>query len=161
MAPTWTVLQYSLGILLMNSNCFVCLCLFNKQSCCHLSEYTLKLFNFGFFGARVDICPAFRQVWILGFLWSTLWHFWSVFFCLSFLKRNSTFCKIYWTPNLQSLKLVCFVVANTWMQKYADSRQTFLDNMAFFIEDNDMWKHFTYWLSSSKSSLKHWTADEF
>ena len=27
--------------------------------------------------------------------------------------------------------------------------QTFLDNMAMFTEDNDEWKHFKYWLSSS------------
>ena len=26
---------------------------------------------------------------------------------------------------------------------------TFLDNMAMFIEDDDVWKHFKYWLSSS------------
>ena len=33
----------------------------------------------------------------------------------------------------------------------------FLDNMAFFIvEDDDLRKHFKYWLSPSNPSFKHW-----
>ena len=50
------------------------------------------------------------EVW--GFLWSSLRHFWLVFL-LDFLKWNSILCQIYWIPDLQSLDLVCFMVANT------------------------------------------------
>ena len=72
MAPTRTVLQYNLGILLMKSNCFVCssicgLCLFNKQSCCHLSEYILKIFILAGFLAHVKkICRLLDkfEVWV-------------------------------------------------------------------------------------------------
>ena len=50
---------------------------------------------------------------------SKLRHFWSVFL-FDFLKWNSIPCQIYWIPDLQLLKLVCFMV-NIWMRKYADT----------------------------------------
>ena len=73
------------------------------------------------FGARPQTFPPFKQVWSLFFLWSTLQHFWSVFL-FSFLKWSSSLCQIYWIPDLQSLKLVCLIVPNTWKQKCADSK---------------------------------------
>ena len=81
---------------------------------------TLMWFG-GLFCARPAIFPPFRQVWSLGFLWSSLQHFWSVFL-FDFLKWNSTLCQIYWIPDLQLLKWACFMVAKTWKRKYADSR---------------------------------------
>ena len=54
-------------------------------------------------------------------MWSTLRHFFS-FFLFYFFKWNLTLCQIYWIPDIQSLKLVCFIVANTWNRKYADSK---------------------------------------
>ena len=93
---------------------------FYSSESCHLSEYTLEWFG-GLFGARPENFPPFKQVWSLGFLCRTLRHFWSVYL-FDVLKRNSTLCQLYWAPNLQSLKFVCFMVANIWKQKYADSR---------------------------------------
>ena len=80
-------------------------------------QYTLRLFNLAGF-LHCNWCtssnfPAFRQFWSLGFLWSSLRHFWSVFL-FDFLKWNLTLCQICWIPDLQLLKLVCFMVANTW-----------------------------------------------
>ena len=47
----------------------------------------------GLFGARPDRSfSPFKQVWSLGFLWSSLRHFWLVFL-FNFLKWNSTFVK--------------------------------------------------------------------
>ena len=45
---------------------------------------------------------------------------WPVF-PIDLLKWNSTLRQMYWIPDLQSLKLVCFMVVNTWRQKYAVS----------------------------------------
>ena len=60
----------------------------------------------------------------LGFLWSSLRHFWSGFL-FNFLRWNSTLCQIYWIPDLKSLKLVCFMVAKTWKRKCADYADIF------------------------------------
>ena len=103
----------------------------------------------------------FRQVWTLGFLWRSLQHFWSVFL-FDNLKWNSTLCQIHWIPDLKLLKLVCFMVANTWKQKYAISWLNLTHfKMAIFgqykIRDDNEWKHFKYWLCSSNVLLKHWT----
>ena len=98
----------------------------------------------------------------MGFLWSSLKHFRSIFL-FHFLKWYSTFC---WILDLHSLKLVCFMVANTWEQKYADSwlfwhdqfRMAILDPYFIkFYKDDDVWKHIKYWLSSSNALLKHST----
>ena len=78
--------------------------------------------------------PPFRQVWSLSFLWSSLQHFYQ-FFCLIFLKWDSTLCKIYWILDLQLLNLACFMVANTWDWKSADS-WLFLTRS---FQDEDFW----------------------
>ena len=82
--------------------------------------YTEVIYFGGFSGAFPAIFPPFKQVWSLGFLWSSLRHFWSVFL-LDFFKWNSTLCQIFWIPDLHLLQLSCFMVANTWEWKYADS----------------------------------------
>ena len=43
-------------------------------------------------------------------------------------------------PDLQSLKLVCFMVAKTWKQKYADSRlfEQYDHVLLFIVEDDDV-----------------------
>ena len=67
--------------------------------------------------------PAFQTSLKFGFLvynCSTLWRLCLVFLFDS-LKGNSITCQIYWIPDLQSLKLVCSTVVNTWKQKYVDS----------------------------------------
>ena len=42
--------------------------------------YTEVIYFGGFFGAFPAIFPPFKQVWSLGFLWSSLRYFWSVFY---------------------------------------------------------------------------------
>ena len=59
----------------------------------------------GLFGTHPEILPPFRQVWSLGFLWSTSDIFYV--FLFDFLKWNLILCHIYWIPDLQLLKLVC------------------------------------------------------
>ena len=56
---------------------------------------------------------AFQASLKLGFLCSTMRHFCSVFLFDS-LKWISTICHIYSKPDMQTLKLFCFMVANTW-----------------------------------------------
>ena len=51
-----------------------------------------------------------------------------IIFSVLFFKMELTICQIYWIPDLQLLKLVCFMVANTWEQKYKDFKMTFFDN---------------------------------
>ena len=65
---------------------------------------------------RTDTCleifASFEQVWVLGLLY-TAQHFATfVFvFLFDFLKWHSTLqCQIYWIPDLQSWKLVYFVL---------------------------------------------------
>mgnify|MGYP001795785305 CR=1 FL=1 len=98
---------------------------------CHLSKYTCKWFWQAFWHVFWKLNLVLKQVWSLGFMCSTLWHFCSVFL-FDVLKWNSILCQIYWIPDLQSLKLVCFVLANIWKQKYLDSWLFFVDKMAIF-----------------------------
>ena len=74
----------------------------------------------GFLAHVQKISRLFKHVLSLGFLCSSLSHFWS-FFLFTFIKWNSTRCQIYWIPDLQSLKLVCFMVVSNWERNYADS----------------------------------------
>ena len=69
-------------------------------------------------------------------------------FSVWFFKiKHSTLCHvhIYWIPDLKSLKLVCFIVVNTWKPKDADSR-LFWTWSCLSRTTIHVWKHFKYWL---------------
>ena len=111
----------------------------------YIRVYTRKWFG-GLFGARPESFPPFKQVWSLSFLWNSLQYFWSVStFCLIFLKWNSTLCQNYRNTGFTIIKICLFMAANSWKRRF----QTFLDNMGMFIKNDNVWKHFKYWLSSS------------
>ena len=101
---------------------------------CHLLVNLSQRLKMQVNSSHLIIFPPFKQVWSLGFLESSLRHFWLVFL-FSFLKWNSILCQIYWIPDLQSLKLVCFIVANVWERKCADS-WFFLTRS---LQDGDFW----------------------
>ena len=66
---------------------------------------------------------------------------------------------IYWIV-LQSLKLVCFMVANSWKRKYADSWLLLTRWQCLFNRETscltDVWKYFKFWLNSSNPPLSSW-----
>ena len=98
-------------------------------------------------------------------------HLTKFLFSFSFVFFfNSILCQIYWIPDLQSLKLVCFMVANSWNQKYADSRLFWQDGDVYIIEEppvsptcentsNSGWVPLIVHLNIELSSKR--TADEF
>ena len=57
------------------------------------------------------------------------------------------------------LKLVCFMVSNRWKQKYANSWLFWHKKAIFgrYLIEEDVWKHFKYWLRSFNVLLKHWS----
>ena len=111
--------------------------------------YTQVIWFRGLFGARPERFPLLNTFEVYVYC-EALCDIFDRFFLFDFLKRNSTLCQIYWIPDSQSLKLVCFMVAITWKQKYEDSRLlVFGHYIAMFIKNDDVWKHFKYWLSSS------------
>ena len=85
--------------------------------------YTQVIWFSGIFGAHSDIFPpfSFRQVWSLGFLWSSLRHFWSVFL-FNFLQWNSNPLSDLLNTGFTIIEIGLFVVAKTCKWKYADSR---------------------------------------
>ena len=88
---------------------------------CHLPEYTLKRFG-GLFShctatcTRPEIFPSFKQVWGICVRPRHFATF-QLVFLFDFLKWNSTIYQIYWIPDLQSLKLVCFIDALAGSEK--------------------------------------------
>ena len=106
---------------------------------------TLMWFG-GLFCARPAIFPPFRQVWSLGFLWSTLWHFWSVF--LWFLKMEFNPLPDLLNTGFTIIEMGLFYGGENLEAKIR-RLQTFLDKMAMFFEAYDVWKHFKYWSNSS------------
>ena len=112
----------------------------------------------GLSGALPAIFSPFRQVWSLGFSWSSLRDFWSVFL-FDFLKWSTTLTRfteyrIYnyrrWWRTLRSENMQ--ILDYFWQDHF---------KMAIFgrylIGDDDVWKHFKHWLSSFNVLVKHWT----
>ena len=109
----------------INSNPWIheseCFLSFAFIKSCHLSKYKLEWFgglsNSPHRHVHVRIFSRLETSlkFTFGFLVykrNTLRRLCSVFL-FDFLKRSSTLCQIYWKPDLQSLKLVCFVLENT------------------------------------------------
>ena len=84
--------------------------------------------------------PTFQRSLKFAFLVQDFPKFFFVLFLFDVIKRNSS--HIYWVPDLQPLKLVCFMVANTWKRKYAYSRVFLFFFLIDLIEDDDLCKHF-------------------
>ena len=90
---------------------------------CHIFQ---NLHSSGFGGlfdvattTRVEIFAPFKQAWSLNFLCTTpakLRRFCLVFL-FGFSKWNRALCWIYWIPDLQLLKMVCFPLVNTGSEK--------------------------------------------
>ena len=52
-------------------------------------------------------------------IWGDFWPTYRNFSALQ--KQVEIVSQIYWIPDLQSLQLVCFMVAKTWERKYVDT----------------------------------------
>ena len=106
---------------------------------------TSNLFESGTFFGRASKNPhahTFSPLFIMFEVWVSCEALWDTFnrFCCLIWKWNSTLCQIYWIPDLESLKLVCFMVANIWKRKYADFWLFWWHKIAIFdrylIEDD-------------------------
>ena len=121
---------------------------FYSSEGCHLSEYKLKLCTLAGFLAHVK---KFSRLLNKFEVWVSCEELSDIFigFSVCFFKTEFNPLSNYWILDLKSLRLVSFIAAKTWKRKYADSR-LFLENMAsMFIVEDDVWKHFKYWPSSS------------
>ena len=106
------------------------------------------LFNISYRHTSENFC-SFQTSLKFGFL-VTVCYLCVKLFCLV-LKWNSTLYQIYWLANLQSLKLVCFVVENTGSQNIHIPDFYWQDGNVYLIEEPsclaDLCKHFKSWLS--------------
>ena len=114
-----------------------------------------------FFDARPEISPAFKPVWSLVSC-EVLCDIFVRFFCLIFLKMEFNPLPDLLNTEFTIIAIGLFCVGGqNFGSENMQNPEFFWHKMAIFgrylIGDDDVWKHFKYWLSSSNVLLKHWT----